>query len=124
MRRRHARKVLSILFFLSLFFFLLYLKKKFPSMKCNDLHKTRKLPRKSLHWETLDTENGPVNILNAYVEMRLNGPVVLINSNGPSLHNSYQNIFCQFFYEKREEKPFVVRVSSFRTLWTGDLPSE
>ena len=124
MRRRNSRIVLSVLFLLFLIYFSLYLRKKFSPIKCDGLKKSRKLPRKSIHWESLNTDDGRVNILNAYVETRLNGSVVLINSNGPSLQNSYQNIYCQFFYEKRDENPFVVKVSGFRMLWGGELPGK
>lgn len=84
---------------------------------CEKVQKPLDVMIDNVIWQVLETPEGRVNLLNAYLDERFNMQVVRINANGPSAEHFYQKILCQFWFDDENEKPIIVRVSSFQTLW-------
>lgn len=122
MRLKRLKKLLC---FACLFFLIKYLFNLWNgSLECKLLQKPTRIVTNNFNWQIVNTLDGRVSLLNAYLDTRLNGTVVLINSNGPDLGNYFGNIFCQFYYDNDHEKPYFVKVSSFRSLWDSESKSK
>jgi hypothetical protein len=87
---------------------------------CENLQKPEDVTINNIIWQVLETSDGRVNLLNAYLDERWNKTVVSINANGPNLNVSYHKVYCQFWFENIEQ-PLVVQVSEFRTMYLGGL---
>jgi hypothetical protein len=72
-------------------------------------------------WQILQSPSGHLRFLNAYLDTRPSKAVVRINSNGPKVYLEKIKVFCQFWYEKHNEKAElrVVQASEVQTLVPG-----
>jgi hypothetical protein len=92
------------------------------SSKCENLRKPVDVLVDNVVWQVLETAEGRVNLLNAYLDERFGRTVVRINANGPNINKTYDNIYCQFWFQ--DEKPLIMKVSKYRSLWIGRLTRE
>jgi hypothetical protein len=66
-------------------------------------------------WQLLETSNGSVFLLNAYLDERWERKVVKINAIAPELSKN-ERFFCQFWLDEATA-PFVTETTEFQTQW-------
>lgn len=85
------------------------------SPKCGQYPKTTDILNDNFMWQVLRNPNGNLFLMNAYLDLRWNKTVV-INAIGAALNLTVKNIFCQYWFENRNE-PIVVQAFRFQNLW-------
>lgn len=85
--------------------------------QCKNLKKQNDVLMDNIVWQVLETPQGRLNLFNAYLDMRFNQKYVRINTIGPNFNESFEEIYCQFWFEDESIKPEIVKVFKFVNLW-------
>ena len=85
--------------------------------QCNTLKKQNDVLIDNLVWQVLETPKGRLNLFNAYLDMRFDQKYVRINTIGPNFNDSFNEIYCQFWFDDENIKPEIVKVFKFVNLW-------
>jgi hypothetical protein len=83
--------------------------------KCGRFPKQSDIEYDNEMWQVLVNSDGPLYLLNAYLDMRWNKSVV-VNAIGAGLNQTAKNFYCQYWFEGREG-PIVVQSFRFQNLW-------
>lgn len=118
---RRVLKVLISILALFAFYKIILIQKIFQAEyynRCESLQKPIDIMLDNLIWQVVETSQGRVNLLNAYLDERFDRKLVRVNSIGPkSLEVSYDRVYCQFWFENEKYNPQIVKVSKFVSLW-------
>lgn len=82
--------------------------------KCGRFPKEEHITIDNVIWQVMETSNGFVKLLNAYLDTRQNRTVVRVNVNSVTINESM--IFCQFWFDENPA-PYVVQASEVFSMW-------
>lgn len=103
--------------------FLIFSLDQFENERSIKLKSCFRIPQESeifidnLIWQVLETRLGFLKLYNAYLDTRWNETVVRVNSNGPKMNITEDQLYCQFFFDD-ETSPSVVKASEYLILWS------
>lgn len=83
---------------------------------CGRFPKEEHILDENVVWQVLEMPKGFVNLLNAYLDDRMNRTIVRINASGIKLNITVDAIFCQFWFDEISE-PQVVKATQYLLIW-------